>query len=149
MTDPGSQGAPVRVALLGCGVVGSAVARQLVDQADELAARAGARLELVGIAVRRAGRRREPGIDPALLTTDAEGLVERADVVVYDPAARTRISVETHHMNLDYSAYEGWTVDGGVRTVISRGRTVVDRGTYTGRTGHGRFVPRGLSTYLR
>jgi len=72
----------LRVALLGCGVVGSAVARQLVDQADELAARAGARLELVGIAVRRAGRRREPGIDPALLTTDAEGLVERADVVV-------------------------------------------------------------------
>jgi dihydropyrimidinase len=72
-----------------------------------------------------------------------------ADVVVYDPRARTRISAQTHHMNLDYSAYEGWTVDGGVRTVISRGTTVVDRGRYLGRAGHGRYVPRGLSTYLR
>ncbi|HSY15358.1 MAG TPA: dihydropyrimidinase [Jatrophihabitantaceae bacterium] len=72
-----------------------------------------------------------------------------ADVVIYDPAARTRISARTHHMNLDYSAYEGWTVDGGVRTVLSRGRTVVDRGSYLGRPGHGQFVRRGLSSYLR
>ena len=72
-----------------------------------------------------------------------------ADVVVYDPAAKTRISVDTHHMNLDYSAYEGWTVDGGVRTVISRGTTVIDGGQYLGTKGHGRYVSRGLSTYLR
>ncbi len=73
--------APVRVALLGCGVVGSAVARLLTEHAEELAARAGAPLELVGIAVRRIDRRR-PGVDPGLLTTDAAALVEHADVVV-------------------------------------------------------------------
>ena len=71
-----------------------------------------------------------------------------ADIVIYDPAARTRIGVGTHHMNIDYSAYEGMEIDGGVRTVISRGRTVLDRGVYTGRPGHGRFLPRGLSSYL-
>ena len=48
---------PLRVALLGCGVVGSAVARLLTEHADDLAARVGAPLELVGIAVRRAGTR--------------------------------------------------------------------------------------------
>ena len=70
--------APLRVALLGCGVVGSAVARLLTEHADDLAARVGAPLELVGIAVRRAGRDRSAtGVDPALFTTDAEALVTR------------------------------------------------------------------------
>jgi homoserine dehydrogenase len=69
----------VGVALLGCGVVGSEVVRLLGDQADDLAARVGAPLELVGIAVRRMDRPR-PGVDPALLTTDAETLVTRDDV---------------------------------------------------------------------
>jgi dihydropyrimidinase len=72
-----------------------------------------------------------------------------ADVVIYDPSASTTISAATHHMNLDHSAYEGWTVAGGVRSVFSRGSLVLDRGTYRGRPGHGRYVPRGLSTYLR
>jgi len=69
----------VKVALLGCGVVGSQVARLLTEQATDLAARAGAPLELTGIAVRRLPARR-PGIDPALLTTDAVGLATRPDV---------------------------------------------------------------------
>ncbi|MEZ0166297.1 homoserine dehydrogenase [Kineococcus sp. LSe6-4] len=73
---------PVKVALLGCGVVGTEVARLLTTQADELAARVGAPLELVGIAVRRLARERGLGIDPSLFTTDAEDLVTRADVVV-------------------------------------------------------------------
>ncbi len=73
---------PVKVALLGCGVVGTEVARLLTTQADELAARVGAPLELVGIAVRRLGRDRGLPVDPALFTTDAEELVTRADVVV-------------------------------------------------------------------
>ncbi|WP_373368090.1 homoserine dehydrogenase [Kineococcus rubinsiae] len=73
---------PVRVALLGCGVVGTEVARLLTSQADELAARVGAPLELVGIAVRRLGRDRGLGLDPSLFTTDAEELVTRADVVI-------------------------------------------------------------------
>ncbi|WP_299033570.1 homoserine dehydrogenase [uncultured Pseudokineococcus sp.] len=72
----------LRVALLGCGVVGSEVARELLEQSEELAARCGARLELVGVAVRRPGRQRAAGVDPALFTTDAESLVERADLVV-------------------------------------------------------------------
>ncbi len=71
----------VRVALLGCGVVGSSVARLLLEHADDLAARVGRPLELVGIGVRRAGRDR-PGIDSALVTTDSAELVSRADVVV-------------------------------------------------------------------
>ena len=76
-------GAPLRVALLGCGVVGSAVARMLVANADDLAARAGARLELVGIAVRRPGRPRpDVPVDPSLFTADAGELVTRADVVI-------------------------------------------------------------------
>ncbi|HSA49793.1 MAG TPA: homoserine dehydrogenase [Yinghuangia sp.] len=72
---------PLKVALLGCGVVGSEVARIMTTHATDLAARIGAPVELAGVAVRRAGRER-PGIDPALLTTDAEELVERDDVDV-------------------------------------------------------------------
>jgi homoserine dehydrogenase len=71
----------LRVALLGCGVVGSQVARLLTQQADDLAARVGAPLELVGVAVRDVSLPRD-GVDPSLLTTDAEELVSRADVVV-------------------------------------------------------------------
>ncbi len=70
------------------------------------------------------------------------------DVVVYDPDARTRISVETHHMNLDHSAWEGYQISGGVDTVLSRGTVVVQRGEYLGTKGHGQFLRRGLSSYL-
>ncbi|WP_061299326.1 homoserine dehydrogenase [Herbidospora cretacea] len=71
---------PVKVALLGCGVVGSQVARLLQEQADDLAARVGAPLELAGVAVRKMSRKREVDLDPALLTTDARALVTRPDV---------------------------------------------------------------------
>ncbi|MDH2428103.1 homoserine dehydrogenase [Sphaerisporangium sp. TRM90804] len=71
---------PLKVALLGCGVVGSQVVRLMHEQADDLAARIGAPLELAGVAVRRLGRKRDSDVDPALLTTDAEGLVTRDDV---------------------------------------------------------------------
>jgi homoserine dehydrogenase len=75
--------APLRVAVLGCGVVGSSVVRLLVEHADDLAARVGRRLVLVGVAVRRAGRDRSSlGVDGALFTTDAMDLVTRADLVV-------------------------------------------------------------------
>jgi len=72
-------GKTLRVALLGCGVVGSQVARLLREQADDLAVRTGARIEVAGIAVRRLSHPR-PGIDQALLTTDAMGLATRPDV---------------------------------------------------------------------
>ncbi|MGX9884180.1 homoserine dehydrogenase [Streptomyces sp. NPDC002276] len=72
---------PLKVALLGCGVVGSEVARIMTTHADDLAARIGAPIELAGVAVRRPSKVRE-GIDPALVTTDATALVERGDIDV-------------------------------------------------------------------
>ena len=71
----------LRVALLGCGAVGSEVVRLLTSQADDLAARVGRPLELAGIAVRRSHRVRNlPDVDPGLFTTDAAALVAREDV---------------------------------------------------------------------
>jgi homoserine dehydrogenase len=75
----GNDTGPVRVALLGCGTVGGEVVRLLREQADELAARAGSRVELVGVAVRRPHRHPELG---DLLTADASALVTRDDVDV-------------------------------------------------------------------
>jgi homoserine dehydrogenase len=73
----------VRLALLGCGTVGTEVVRLLHEQADDLTARIGAPLELVGIAVRRMGRERgDLPVDSSLFTTDALGLVKRDDVDV-------------------------------------------------------------------
>ncbi|MCV2394097.1 homoserine dehydrogenase [Actinotalea sp. M2MS4P-6] len=72
----------VRVAVLGCGVVGTEVVRLLRTQSEDLAARAGAPLELVGVAVRDLTVPRDPVVDPELLTTDAAALVDDADVVV-------------------------------------------------------------------
>ncbi|GAA2726831.1 dihydropyrimidinase [Actinocorallia aurantiaca] len=71
-----------------------------------------------------------------------------ADIVVYDPDGRTRISAETHHMNMDHSAWEGFEIAGKVDTVISRGTVLLENGTFHGRRGHGRYVRRGLSQYL-
>ncbi|WP_340556702.1 dihydropyrimidinase [Streptomyces sp. GSL17-111] len=71
-----------------------------------------------------------------------------ADVVVYDPGARQTLSAQTHHMNVDHSVYEGREVTGQAETVLSRGRTVVDRRTWTGRAGHGRYLPRATCQQL-
>ncbi|MFH8791608.1 dihydropyrimidinase [Streptomyces sp. NPDC017941] len=71
-----------------------------------------------------------------------------ADVVVYDPAATQVISAETHHMNVDYSAYEGRQVTGRVETVLSRGEPVVEGREFTGRAGHGVYTPRATCQYL-
>ncbi|KOX00346.1 homoserine dehydrogenase [Streptomyces sp. NRRL B-1140] len=72
---------PLKVALLGCGVVGSEVARIMTTHADDLTARIGAPVELAGVAVRRPDRVRE-GIAPELVTTDATALVKRGDIDV-------------------------------------------------------------------
>jgi dihydropyrimidinase len=71
-----------------------------------------------------------------------------ADIVVYDPNGKTRLSVETHHMNMDHSAYEGMVIDGKVTTVLSRGSVVIENDAYVGSKGHGRYLKRGLSSYL-
>ncbi len=70
----------LRVAVLGCGVVGSQVVRLLLEQADDLAARIGCPVELAGVAVRRIDAPREVEVPDGLLTTDAAGLVARDDV---------------------------------------------------------------------
>ncbi len=72
----------LRVALLGSGSVGSQVARLLLEQGDELAARIGARLQLVGIAVRDLDAKRDVELPRELFTTDAEQLVLGADIVI-------------------------------------------------------------------
>jgi homoserine dehydrogenase len=72
----------LRVALLGCGTVGSQVARILLEDAEALAARSGARLELVGIAVRNPEAKRDVDLPRELFTADAETLVDSADLVV-------------------------------------------------------------------
>jgi len=78
-----TQPQPLRVALLGCGVVGTAVARLLTENAGDLTARVGRPLAIVGVAVRRPDKdRAETGVDPSLFTTDARELVTRADVVI-------------------------------------------------------------------
>ncbi|MEU9921502.1 dihydropyrimidinase [Streptomyces griseoluteus] len=71
-----------------------------------------------------------------------------ADVVIYDPHAEQVISAETHHMNVDYSAYEGKRITGRVETVLSRGVPVITEREYTGRAGHGVYTPRSTCQYL-
>jgi dihydropyrimidinase len=72
-----------------------------------------------------------------------------ADIVVYDPNGHTSIGVgKTHHMNMDYSAWEGWEIDGHVDMVLSRGSVIVDETGYVGLKSHGQFVKRGLSQNL-
>ena len=71
-----------------------------------------------------------------------------ADIVIYDPKGTTDISVKTHHMNMDHSAFEGTHIDGRVVTVLSRGRIVGENNSFTGAVGHGKFLRRGLSQYL-
>ena len=77
----------------------------------------------------------------------AEG--KDADVVVYDPHARSVISASTHHMNLDHSAFEGMSITGGVRTVLSRGDVIVDGGVFSGTPGRGKYLRRDVSQHVR
>ncbi|HYK66390.1 MAG TPA: dihydropyrimidinase [Streptosporangiaceae bacterium] len=71
-----------------------------------------------------------------------------ADIVIYDPAAGQVLSATSHHMNVDYSAYEGMHVTGRVDTVLSRGTVLVEAGEYRGAPGHGSFLARGACQYL-
>ena len=69
-----------------------------------------------------------------------------ADIVIFDPNHEETISyynARTHHMNIDYNAYEGFRVKGFTETVISRGKIIVDKGEYLGRPGDGQFIKRG------
>jgi dihydropyrimidinase len=65
-----------------------------------------------------------------------------ADLVLYDPAYRGIISAKTQQMATDYSAFEGWEIKGRPLLVTVRGQVVAREGKFTGKLGHGRFVPR-------
>lgn len=71
-----------------------------------------------------------------------------ADIVVWDPNTSTTMSVETNHMRVDYSAYEGRDVAGRIDLVMSRGRVLISNDTYHGSPGDGAFVPRATNQYL-
>ncbi len=70
-----------------------------------------------------------------------------ADIVVFDPSASQTISVDTHHMDVDYSAYEGWKVKGKVETVLSKGKVIIADDQYHGAPGDGEYLVRGTSQY--
>jgi dihydropyrimidinase len=70
-----------------------------------------------------------------------------ADIVIFDPNRTETISVNntcTHHMNVDYNAYEGFEVTGFTETVLSRGKVIIDNCEYVGKKGDGHFLKRGL-----
>jgi dihydropyrimidinase len=66
-----------------------------------------------------------------------------ADIVIFDPNAEHTISAKTHHMRVDYSAYEGRKVRGVTETVLSRGNVIVEKGHFKGTAGDGKFLKRG------
>lgn len=66
-----------------------------------------------------------------------------ADIVIFDPDEEMTISAATHHMNVDYSAYEGMKVRGVTKTVLSRGRVVIEEEKFIGSRGSGQFLRRG------
>ena len=66
-----------------------------------------------------------------------------ADIVIFDPEKEQTISAKTHHMNVDYSAYEGRSIKGVVETVLSRGKVVIENGQFKGKAGDGQFLKRG------
>jgi dihydropyrimidinase len=72
-----------------------------------------------------------------------------ADIVIYDPNKKRTISAKTHHMDVDYSCYEGREVQGASEVVLSRGSVIVRDGEFTGRKGAGKFVKRGTADFAR
>lgn len=65
-----------------------------------------------------------------------------ADIVIFDPNEEHTLSAKTHHMNVDYSGYEGWEVKGKVKTVLLRGQVVIDNGECKVSKGYGQFIKR-------
>jgi dihydropyrimidinase len=65
-----------------------------------------------------------------------------ADIVIFDPNQKHTLSAKTHHMNVDYSGYEGWDLTGKVKTVLLRGKVVIDNNECKVEKGNGRFIKR-------
>jgi dihydropyrimidinase len=71
-----------------------------------------------------------------------------ADIVIFDPNEQHIISAKTHHMNVDYSGYEGWQVAGKTKTVLLRGKVAVDNGNLKVEKGYGQFIKRGKTSIV-
>ena len=71
-----------------------------------------------------------------------------ADIVIFDPNKRHTISVNTHHMNCDYSGYEGWEVQGKTETVLLRGNIAIENNKCLLNAGDGKFISRGKSSMV-
>ena len=71
-----------------------------------------------------------------------------ADIVIWNPDIETKMSVDVNHMDVDYSAYEGKTVQGKIEMVLSRGRVLIENDTYHGSPTDGDFVARDTNQYL-
>jgi dihydropyrimidinase len=65
-----------------------------------------------------------------------------ADLIVFDANEEQTISVKTHHMRVDYSMFDGTRVKGVPKTVLSRGRVIVENGKFVGKVGAGEFLKR-------
>lgn len=65
-----------------------------------------------------------------------------ADIILIDPNEKHTLSAKTHHMNVDYSAYEGWELTGKVKTVVLRGQVAIDKGQCLVKKGYGKFIKR-------
>lgn len=65
-----------------------------------------------------------------------------ADIIIFDPTEEHTISAKTHHMNVDYSGYEGWKVKGKVKTVLMRGKVAIDNNQIHVKPGNGKFIKR-------
>jgi dihydropyrimidinase len=71
-----------------------------------------------------------------------------ADIVVYDPGTSFVYGPDTIHGNIDYTAYDGLTVEGKVDTVLSRGKVIIENDGYVGTKGDGKYLKRGLNQLL-
>lgn len=69
-----------------------------------------------------------------------------ADLVIFDPNKKHTISAKTHHMNADYSGYEGWELTGKTETVLLRGKVAIENETCQLKAGFGKFIPRGKTS---
>jgi len=68
-----------------------------------------------------------------------------ADIVIFNPLVQRTLSAKTHHMNVDYSCYEGMSVHGLPELVMQRGQILVENGTFAGKRGQGQFLRRARS----
>lgn len=70
------------------------------------------------------------------------GIDSDADIVIFDPNEKHTLSASSHHMNVDYSGYEGWELTGKVKTVLLRGKVAIDNNVCKLEKGYGKFIKR-------